>query len=167
MPIYEFYCPDCHTLFSFLAPSTSTRRKPDCPRCGHAKLSRRPSRFAFVRVGAAEVEEDDLLGGLDEARLESAMSALAGEMDQMGDNEDPRAMGQIFRKFSDLTGLQLGDRMQEALSRMEQGEDLEDIEGELGDDDDLDDLFQMKKTLIARSRRPAVDEQLYFFDTTD
>ena len=166
MPIYEFYCPDCHTLFSFLAQSATNRRRPDCPRCGHEKLSRRPSRFAFVSGGSEDAGDDDdeVFAGLDESRLEGAMEALAGDLERMGDAEDPRAMGQLFRKFSDLTGLQLGDRMQDALERMERGEDLDEIEDQLGgeDEDDLADLFQIKKRLLGRAARPAVDDEIYF-----
>lgn len=164
MPIYEFYCPDCHTVFSFFAQSTSVRKRPDCPKCGHPKLEKRPSTFAFVKGGEGDADEDDdLFGGIDETRLEGAMESMAGDLERMGDTEDPRAMGQIFRRFSELTGLELGDRMQEAMQRMEQGEDLEEIESELeGDDDDLEDLFKIKKKILGRSRRPKVDETLHF-----
>jgi putative FmdB family regulatory protein len=36
MPIYEFYCPDCHTVFSFFSSRIDTAVRPACPQCGKA-----------------------------------------------------------------------------------------------------------------------------------
>ena len=30
MPIYEFFCPDCNTVFSFYSPTVNTRKIPLC-----------------------------------------------------------------------------------------------------------------------------------------
>ena len=38
-----------------------------------------------------------------------------------------------MRKLTDMTGLELGDGMQEALKRMDAGEDPDAIEAEMGD----------------------------------
>ena len=59
MPIYEFYCSDCHTVFNFLARKTADRRRPDCPRCRRPKLERRASTFA-VSSGRGEPSDEDL-----------------------------------------------------------------------------------------------------------
>ena len=40
MPIYEFYCPDCNTLFNFFSSRINTEKKPDCPKCGRKELDR-------------------------------------------------------------------------------------------------------------------------------
>lgn len=171
MPIYEFYCRDCHTIFSFFSAAVGVDRLPACPRCQRAKLEKRPSTFAMLRSrgGASEEGEDgdDLFGGLDEERVERAMESLAAEMDRMGDAEDPKALGTLFRRFGDLTGLQPGPRMEEALRRLEAGEDMDSVEGDLdlddeGGDEDLSDLFQLKKKLLRRARRPRVDDTLHF-----
>jgi hypothetical protein len=113
--------------------------------------------------GDAEDAEGDPFAGIDEQRLEGAMDSLANEMERMGDTEDPRALGQFFRKFGSLTGLELGPKMEDAIRRMEAGEDPEAIEQELGDagDDSLDELFQMKRAL-RRGRKPRVDHTLHF-----
>ena len=48
MPIYEFYCPDCHTIFNFFSARIETEKRPDCPRCGRSKLERRMSVFSHL-----------------------------------------------------------------------------------------------------------------------
>ncbi len=165
MPIYEFYCPDCHTLYSFFSARIDTAAKPDCPRCQRRELARRPSRFATLKLRDSEDGEDDLLSGLDEAKLEGAMASLMQEMGGMENEEDPRAMGHLMRRFGELSGLEMGDRMEEMVRRMEAGEDPESLESEMGDDldgDDFDDFFKLKKVIAGRRRRPRVDEELYF-----
>ena len=164
MPIYEFYCTDCHVIFSFLARTASTRRRPECPVCGRSRLERRPSSFAFLKRGTDD-QEPDPFEGLDESALEGAMEAMAGEMERLDDNEDPKAMSRALRKFGEISGLELGERMEDALQRMEAGEDLDSIESSLDDDDEsLDDLFRIKGSVLRRSRRPRVDDTLYFLD---
>jgi putative FmdB family regulatory protein len=51
MPIYEFLCPDCRRIYSFMAATTHDGRQPRCPRCGNDKMVKQVSRFAFVRGG--------------------------------------------------------------------------------------------------------------------
>jgi putative FmdB family regulatory protein len=170
MPIYEFYCRDCHTIFSFFSPTSHVARVPGCPQCQRAKLEKRPSTFATLRSrpgGDEEAEGDDPFGGLDEDRVEKAMESLAAEMESLGDTEDPKALGSLFRRFGDLTGLEPGPRMEEALRRLETGEDMESVESDLDledDSDDLSELFQLKSRLLrrARARPPRVDDTLHF-----
>ena len=47
MPIYEFYCRDCHTIFNFFARRVDTETVPKCPKHGKHKLQRQMSRFAI------------------------------------------------------------------------------------------------------------------------
>lgn len=176
MPIYEFYCPDCHTVFSFFSAGIDTTSAPACPRCGRPKLGRKPSRFAALRAGARseESEEPSPFGDLDEARMERAMEAMAGEMGSLGEGdgpEDPRALARLLRKFGDATGLAAGPRMEEMLRRLEAGEDPDALEEEMGggegegegDEGDLGDFFQVRR-LAKAARRPRVDETLYFLE---
>ena len=60
------------------------------------------------------------------------MHMLAGEADKMNE-DDPKQAANLMRKLSDMTGFELGEGMDEALRRMEKGEDHEQIEAELGD----------------------------------
>jgi putative FmdB family regulatory protein len=167
MPIYEFYCQACHAIFSFFSASSALSTHPSCPRCGRQDLPRRPSSFATLRRREASDEEGEPspLDDLDESRMGGAMETLMREMGELDENADPRQVGAFFRRFSDLAGLEMGPRMEDALSRLEAGQELDELEAEfedLGDDDSLDDLFRLKKAAERRLKRPQVDPELYF-----
>jgi hypothetical protein len=70
-----------------------------------------------------------------------------------------------MRKLSDMTGLELGDGMNEALKRMEAGEDPDAIEAEMGDLLEAEDPFVLpdKKAANPGSKRraPIRDDKLY------
>jgi putative FmdB family regulatory protein len=183
MPIYEFYCPDCNTVFSFFSATVAPDAAPSCPRCGRAALGRRPSRFAALRGGLKASDDDggdSILPGVDDARMESAMESMAAEMETMGEDaeQDPRLMARFFRRFGETAGLELGPKMEEMVRRLEAGEDPESLEDELGGggeggedgegpggpggDEDFEDFFRLKKKVLAARRKPKVDETLYF-----
>lgn len=87
----------------------------------------------FATIGRAkEPSEDDLLANLDEAKLESAIGELMRESESINE-DDPKQMAQLMRKLSAKAGLSLGDGMEEALARLEAGEDPEALEAEMGD----------------------------------
>jgi hypothetical protein len=69
-----------------------------------------------------------------------------------------------MRRLTDMTGLELGPGMQEALSRMEQGEDPEKVEAEMGDLLETEEPFiQPGKKAKGSKKRPAPrkDDTLY------
>jgi putative FmdB family regulatory protein len=158
MPIYEFYCAACDTIFSFFARSVNTTAAPACPRCS-AQLERRMSMFACI--GRA-VENDDVPDmPFDEARLSAAMGKLAAEAEGMNE-EDPRQAANLMRKFTEMTGVKLGDGMQEAMRRMEAGEDPDSIEADLGDVLEHEDPFAPEAGSTKQHRtKPLRDETLY------
>ena len=160
MPIYEFYCGKCNTLFNFFSKSVNTDKTPYCPRCKKQKLRRQLSVFAKVTAGKSEA--DDHLPPIDESRMEKAMAMLASEAESTGE-DDPRQAARLMRKLSDATGLQLGAGMEEALSRMEKGEDPEKIEAEMGDLLEGEDPFTFgpRARKGGKRSRPRVDEKLY------
>ncbi len=133
MPIYEFYCRHCHRVFSFLSRVVDTQKTPACPRCSRAEMTRRASAFAISKGRKEEPRSEPPPGGeLDEARLERAMEAMAGEMDSIDEN-DPKQGARLMRKLFSATGMPIGTGMEEALRRMEAGEDPEKIEEQMGD----------------------------------
>ncbi|NCA68934.1 MAG: zinc ribbon domain-containing protein [Sphingobacteriia bacterium] len=135
MPVYEFYCPDCHAIFNFFSRKVDTETHPDCPRCGRPRLDRQPSLFAISRgaAGMSEAEDDaGLPAGLDEGRVMDVLAKMAGELERL-DQNDPKQAAQTMRTLFESTGLTLGDGMAEAIRRMEAGEDPEQIDAELGD----------------------------------
>lgn len=160
MPIYEFYCPDCHMIFNFFSRTVNTDKIPSCPKCDRDRLDRQMSSFALLR-GRKE-EQEDGLPDIDESKLEKAMSALASEAEHINE-DDPRQAAQLMRKLTDMTGLELGSSMEEALRRMEAGEDPEQIEAEMGDLLEEEDplVFQDQKKSGRRKPPPRKDETLY------
>ncbi len=138
MPIYEFACEECRTVFQFFFSSATDRRKPRCPRCGKGGLRRRLSSFSVARArpsgspGAAAEEGGEDLSEAQMARMEKAMSKLEREMSDLDEN-DPRQMGRFMRRMVQETGLDLGPEMETAIRRLEAGEDPERIEEEMGD----------------------------------
>ena len=168
MPIYEFYCPECHTIFNFFARRVNPDARPDCPTCGRGRLEREVSAFAVTTGAGSEGsggEGDDELP-LDPGRLERAMGELAGEAERIPE-DNPREAANLMRRFSRMTGLRFGDGVEEALGRMEAGEDPEAIEAEMGDRLENEEPFLMaerhgKGADAKRSRgAPRRDPKLY------
>jgi putative FmdB family regulatory protein len=162
MPIYEFYCDDCNIIFNFFSRSVNTSKKPKCPRCRTKSLSRLMSAFAVTGRAKEAGDTDDL--PFDESRMEKAMQTLAGEAESINE-DDPRQAANLMRKLTDMTGLELGPGMTEALRRMEQGEDPDQIEAEMGDLLEGEDPFLLpgKKGGKRAGKRPAPqrDDTLY------
>lgn len=120
------------------------------------------SRFAVIGK-AKEEDTDDPLAGLDESKMEQAFAGLMRDAEGMNE-EDPRQMAQLMRKFTDKTGISMGENMEEALSRMEAGEDPDQIEQEMEELLDADDAFSLdglKKKLRSETRPVIHDETLY------
>ncbi|MBS1269688.1 MAG: hypothetical protein MAG794_00639 [Gammaproteobacteria bacterium] len=166
MPIYEFYCPDCHTIYNFYSRRIDTCKVPACPsdECSRVRLERQVSLFAISK-GREEEDSGDMLDNVDESRLEQAMMSMAGEMENIDEN-DPRQAAKMMRRLFDSSGLRLSGGMEEAISRMEAGEDAEQVEAEMGDLLEEEEPFAVKsKQLLGDLRRkylpPKVDETLY------
>lgn len=161
MPIYEFICPDCNTVFNFFSRRINTDKQPDCPKCGREKIQRQMSTFATI--GKANDVGDDPLAGIDESKMEQAFEGMLREAESINE-EDPRQMVGLMRRFSEKTGISLGDKMEEALSRLEAGEDPESVEQDMGDLLDRDEGFNledMKKRVLSGPKPPAKDDKLY------
>jgi hypothetical protein len=151
-------------IFNFLSRRINTEKQPSCPRCGRLHLDRQVSMFAISKNRSEEAEAD--MPDIDESRLEQAMQAMASEAEGMNE-DDPRQAARMMRKLYEATGLQLGGGMEEAIRRMEAGEDPDQIEAELGDVLEGEDPFgglEMKKGLKhLRDKyvRPKIDSTLY------
>ncbi|MDH7599687.1 MAG: zinc ribbon domain-containing protein [Sedimentisphaerales bacterium] len=168
MPVYEFYCPDCHRIFNFLARRPDPTKQPACPRCGRQQLERRIAPFAVNTGKASSGDAGDDLGlpaGVDEDKMERALEEMASEAEGM-DEEDPRQVARMMRRLCETTGLRMGEGLEEAMRRLEAGEDPDAIEEQMGDlleDEDL--LFDTSKpdrsTTPKKRRPPEVDPELY------
>jgi len=161
MPIYEFLCKDCNTIFNFFSRRINTGTVPGCPKCGR-KLQKLLSSFATVGR-AKEPGDEELPPGFDESRMERALGELAREAETVND-EDPRTMARLMSRFSENTGLALNENMEKALSRLEAGEDPDRIEKEMGDGFEGDDAlpFAFKQARKGtRTKPPVHDDTLY------
>lgn len=149
MPVYEFYCPDCHTIYNFFSRRVDTSTHPLCPGCGRPDLERQASLFAISK-GSAESEDDvDLPPGMDEEKMMRAFESMAGEFENVDEN-DPKQAARMMRRLFEGTGMKLGDGMAEAIRRMEAGEDPDQVEAEMGDVLEQEDPFagsSMKSSL--------------------
>ena len=160
MPIYEFYCKGCNTIYNFFSKFVNTEKVPFCPHCKTTKLKRQMSVFATVSGNKEETDED--MPPIDEAKMEKVMAMLADEAEKINE-DDPRQAAMLMRKLSDTAGLDLGFGMEEALSRMEAGEDPDKIEEEMGSLLEGEDPFILNRKMKGKIRRskPRVDEKLY------
>ena len=139
MPIYEFACPKCRRIYSFLSKRVNPERAPVCPKCGNKKLKKEVSRFAMTRglkeaasKGAGD-EGGPPMPDMDDPRVERAMMEMERDMESMDEN-NPRHMAHMMRKMKDL--MPPGSMPKEvdvAIKRLEAGEDPEKIEADMGD----------------------------------
>lgn len=165
MPIYEFYCPDNHKIYQFLARTQAHRdRVPRCPDNPAFTLQKQVSRFAIIGR-AKETAEDDPFAGIDESKMEALMADMERDMAGLDDdNPDPRQLGHFMRKMTDVMGDRAPPELREIVRRLEAGEDPEKLESEFGSLDEADAgdaLFTQVKTLIRTTRAPARDPKLY------
>jgi len=159
MPIYEFYCEDCNTIFNFFSSRINTEKRPMCPKCRKKILERHISRFSVLK---GIKEQDDMeMPAMDEGKLQKAMSLLEQESKNLNE-DDPRQAAQIMRKLFDTTGMNPGSGMEEALRRMETGEDPDKIEEEM-EEFAGEELFKKisKGSPKSGEKPPIQDETLY------
>ncbi len=156
MPIYEFHCAKCNKLLNFFSRKVDTTTLPACPHCGEA-LSRQVSHFATVRSG----EFSDELGDapFDESRMEDAVERFGDKLDSMGDGDDPRKSAEMMRQFSEASGLGFNRDIQDAIRRLEGGEDPDAVSA------DMDSILESGADPFApgdrgrAGRRPAAPEK--------
>jgi len=161
VPIYEFYCDDCNTIFNFFSSSVNTEKRPMCPKCNKVTLERLMSRFSFLK-GAKE-QDDVVMPEMDEVKLQKAMSLLEREAKNLNEDDSKQAAN-LTRKLLDITGLDLGSGMEEALRRLEGGEDPEMIEKDMENVLNEENLFQAspKAPKKMKKKLPERDETLYY-----
>jgi hypothetical protein len=134
MPIYEYYCPDNHTIYQFyaktLAQGTTT---PPCPDNPKFRMRKVVSAFAITGGGAKEdpAAAPAAPDSAEDSRMEAAMSAMESEFSQVDEN-DPRAMARMMRRMSEVTGEKIDGEMEEVVRKLEEGADPESLEEQLG-----------------------------------
>ncbi|HYP17221.1 MAG TPA: FmdB family transcriptional regulator [Opitutus sp.] len=188
MPIYEYYCPDNHTIYQFYAKTLAQGQTiPQCPHNPQFRMVKMLSQFAVTSVGkkddaAASAENSTPSDPGEDARMEAAMGAMEREFANVDEN-DPRAMARMMRRMSELTGEKIDGEMEEVVRKLEEGTDPEALEEELGGESpcsmpDPDDPYggmggegappndpkEPKHRFRVRRRAPVRDPQLYDYE---
>lgn len=147
MPIYEYYCPDNNRIYQFFAKTLAQGQTvPKCPDNPAFRMERMMSSFAITgrsaepketAPGAGEVGPAGEAGNAspaeaaDDARLDAAFAEMEREMDGVDEN-DPRAMGRMMRRMSEVTGEKLDEQMEEVVRKLEEGTDPDKLEEQMG-----------------------------------
>jgi putative FmdB family regulatory protein len=139
MPIYEFACPKCRRIFSFLSKRVKPDHLPTCPKCGNKKLKKEVTRFAMTRglkppaAATAGDEGGPPMPDLDDPRMERAMMEMERDMEHLDEN-NPKHMAHMMKKMKDLMPPgTMPKELDVAIKRLEAGEDPEKIEADMGD----------------------------------
>lgn len=144
MPIYEYYCPDNNKIYQFYAKTVAQGETiPTCPDNPEYRMVKKVSDFAIGSRAKKSISEGSSPGGegnssaadgdnMDDPRMEAAFGQLEREMEGVDEN-DPKAMGRMMRRMSELTGENLDGEMEEVVRKLEEGQDPEKIEEEMGD----------------------------------
>jgi putative FmdB family regulatory protein len=139
MPIYEFACPKCRRIYSFLSKRVNPDRLPICPKCGNKKMSKQVSRFAMSRklketAAKTEAESGETpMPDMADPRVERAMMELERDMEHLDEN-NPKHMAHMMKKMKDLMPPgSVPKELDVAIKRLEAGEDPEKIEADMGD----------------------------------
>jgi len=138
MPIYEYYCPNNHTVYQFFAKTLAQGEKtPKCPANPRHRMVKMVSGFSITKGGASdETPPGDDAGSGDaeeDARMEAAMAAMESEFSSVDEN-DPKAMGRMMRRMAELTGEKLDGEMEEVVRKLEEGADPDSLEDQFGDE---------------------------------
>lgn len=116
MPTYDYRCQSCKARFErFQTYAEYGQKQVICPTCGSDLVQRRIGR---IRIAKSE-----------DRRIEDMVdpTQLAGLED------DPKALGRLMRKMGDEMGEDTGPEFDEVVSRLEKGEDPEQIERDMPD----------------------------------
>lgn len=136
MPIYEYYCPDNHTIYQFYAKTLAQGQTvPRCPDNPKFRMRKLVSAFAISKGGGKDEPAEKPAGAAgdpaEDARMEAAMNAMEKEFSSVDEN-DPRAMARMMRRMSELTGEKIDGEMEEVVRKLEEGADPDSLEEQLG-----------------------------------
>jgi len=144
MPIYEYYCPDNHTVYQFYAKTLAQGRTvPKCPDNPKFRMRKIVSAFAISRPGAKEGAAEAQPAGpggdpAEDARMDAALDAMEKEFDSVDEN-DPKAMARMMRRMSEVSGEKLEGEAEEIVRKLEEGADPDSLEEKLGGEGDEGD----------------------------
>ncbi|MFN2305244.1 MAG: FmdB family zinc ribbon protein [Anaerolineales bacterium] len=116
MPTYEYRCQECHKRFEvFLSYAEYDDAKITCPVCNSIDVRRRIGKIRVARTKESRIEDM-----MDPSKLD-------------GIEDDPKALGRLMRQMGKELGEDTGPEFEEVVSRLEKGQDPEQIEKEMPD----------------------------------
>ena len=114
MPTYDYRCLDCQKRFEiYMTYAEYGEKSVCCPACESEQVRRR-----IGRIRLAKSEDSRLENMVDPANLS-------------GIEDDPKALGKLMRQMSSEMGEDAGPEFDEVVSRLEKGQDPEQIEREM------------------------------------
>lgn len=114
MPTYTYRCENCHKRFEvFLSYKEYDRAVVTCPKCESETVKRIIQKVRFARS--------------EESRIEN----IADPSQLAGIEDDPKALGRLMRQMGNELGEDAGPEFDEVVSRLEKGQDPEQIEKEM------------------------------------
>lgn len=120
MPTYTYRCETCQKNFEIaLSYAEYDRAEVTCPNCGSPNVRRRINRVRIAKSEDSRIEEM-----VDPSQLS-------------GIEDDPQALGRLMRKMGSEMGEEMDPEFDEVVSRLESGQDPEQISKEMpefGDD---------------------------------
>lgn len=144
MPVYEFYCQRCHTIYNFFSRRIDTTTVPDCPGAANHTLTRRVSMFTYARHASTDSgDAQDPFDDMSDSQIEQLLTGMSDEFTDLNE-DDPRQMARMMRRLVDGAGVDTSEGLEEAISRMENGEDPDRIEDDLGGALDAQEPFSRK-----------------------
>ncbi len=114
MPTYDYRCIECREQFElFFSYAEYDQKKVTCPKCGSERVQRRIGKIRFAKSEESRIEDM-----VDPSKLS-------------GIEDDPKALGRLMRQMGSELGEEVGPEFDEVVSRLEKGQDPEQIEREM------------------------------------
>jgi putative FmdB family regulatory protein len=106
MPVYEYWCHDCHRKVSIYSKGFTGTTEAVCPSCEGKRLTRLFSTFAIHKT-----DKDGYEDILSDSQLTKGMLA-----------NDPRALAEWTRRMEGKTDTKMGPEYEEMMEKLERGE---------------------------------------------
>jgi len=114
MPTYEYRCQDCRQRFElFLTYADYDNKTVTCPKCGSSDIKRLIGKVRIARTEERRIDEM-----VDPSQLS-------------GIEDDPKALGQLIRRMGTEMGEEMDPGLDEVVSRLESGQNPDQIEKEI------------------------------------
>lgn len=137
MPIYEYVCPQCRAIFSFLSKRINPERLPHCPKCGGIELIKEISSFAMIP--STKIEANANTAENNGSKIMQAMGELERDASRFDEN-NPRHTAHLMRKMQRILPENvLPAEIETVAKRLESGEKPEKIE------EDMRELFSQSQ----------------------